>query len=111
MKVRKYSRPSKHGVKRANERDNWNEETLDRMLPKILKYGVSHQDATGRLKKFFSWLYLSHSKIADNIRIYGNSVYIIKGIKLITIMCLHKSYQDAVNKIQKRKECENNLQH
>jgi hypothetical protein len=93
-----------HAVKRGKERPHFNKATMDRLLPKIYDHGVTFEDSTGRLKSYFSWLYLSHEKSADNIRIYGRFVYIFQGEKLITILPLQKQYYSAVSKIQKRKE-------
>jgi hypothetical protein len=91
-----------HATQRADDRLNWNEETLKRLESKIWRLGITYQEATGRLKKYFIYLYESHGKVANEIRIYGRNVYIYKDGLLITVLDLPRPYWNAARKIQKR---------
>ena len=40
---------TKHSIKQAKSRLGWNELTLQRMIPKIMSYGIKHNQTKGSL--------------------------------------------------------------
>ena len=100
---------SDHAKIRIKERCGLPKKAIRKNAELALQHGVKHGDCTGRLKKYVDYLYLSH-KTATNIRLYGAFVYIFAQEELVTVLPLHRSYKDAVNKIKKRNEENNKLE-
>ena len=90
-----------HGGKRVRKRVGIKKKSVTKNSDTAFSQGVAHTDSTGRLKKYFDYLYLSHG-IANNIRMHGGYVYLFSGSTLITVFPIPNAYRDAVIKIQKR---------
>ncbi len=56
---------------------------MDRMLPKILENGTSHQSAKGHLKKWISGQFSMYK--ANDMRIYGEFAFFFKQDVLVTV--------------------------
>ena len=95
---------SNHARDRINERLGLPKKSAAKNAAVALEHGVSHKEATGRLRKYIAYLYLSHGKAASNIRIYGNHVYIFAGSRLITVLPLPNAHKNAAAKIIKRRD-------
>jgi len=94
---------TKHADERADERMSFNHKTLEHLLPKVLSEGINSSMVKGKIKKYLDFLYLSHKTHANNIRIFGEFVYIFMGETLITIMNLpneHKNYKKYLKNTQ-----------
>ena len=91
-----------HAKKRLKERAGLNSRGLARSAEIAFNKGICHSDCTGRLKRYVDYLFLSHKK-GNNIRLYGDKVYIFHGISLLTVLNLPNMYHDAVNKLAKKK--------
>ena len=96
---------SNHARQRINKRCGLPKKTVERNAKKALAAGISHNESTGRLKKYFDYLYLSHGEYGcGKIRIYNDYVYLFNNSdSLITVFQLPNEYRDAINKISKRK--------
>jgi hypothetical protein len=97
---------TQHAKERIRERVGIPKRSVDKNAEQALTYGVTHKEATGRLKKYFEYLFLSHG-IGANIRLYANNVYIFTREKLITVLPLPNAHRNAVKKIVGRKRKEN----
>lgn len=75
---------TKHAIKQAKSRLGWNESTLQRMVPKIMSDGIKHNQTKGSLKKFMDHTYTKYGD-ANNMRIYGEDLFIFSGNTLITL--------------------------
>lgn len=73
-----------HAYERAKERLSLNHKALDRMAVKAYKDGIKHSDTTGRLNKYVTNLW-SKSKTANNVRIYGEVIFLFAKNRLITV--------------------------
>lgn len=73
-----------HAYDRAKDRFRWKKKTIERMAKRALENGMSHKDTKGSLRKYFSGLW-DKNKSANNIRIYGENVYLFSGVTLITL--------------------------
>ena len=93
---------SRHANKRMKERCGLNYSSHDRVAEFVLLKGLCHKDCTGRLKKYVDYLFFSYPS-GNNIRLYGDHVYIFNSTNLITILKLPNIYKNAVNKLTKRK--------
>jgi hypothetical protein len=75
---------TQHAYERAKERLGWNAKVLDRMITRAFTDGVKHSGTKGTLKKYVTKLW-GRNKNANNIRIYGENVYLFCGETLVSI--------------------------
>jgi len=76
---------TKHAESRIRERLGLKKKAVPRMVATALSKGKSHADHTGGAKRYLNGLFLAH-KTANNLRVYGNFVYVFIGDKLITVI-------------------------
>jgi hypothetical protein len=73
-----------HAFDRAKERLSLNANALTRLAEKAFTSGLKHSDMKGKLEKYITKLWFMH-KSADNIRVYGENVFVFIGNTLITV--------------------------
>jgi hypothetical protein len=88
---------TKHAYDRAKERLGWKKATLKRMVDRVLEEGVTHKETNGQLRKYLNHLYRQKGK-ANNMRIYGDVIFVFHGKTLITIFKLPTELIKYVNK-------------
>lgn len=74
-----------HAKRRLKERCGVNKNSALKMAERAFTKGISFENASTDLKKYISSVYLCHEKSCNNIRIYGNMVYIFDNQTLITV--------------------------
>ena len=74
-----------HAQRRLKERAGMNKNTAKKVAERAYCTGISFDNASSDIRKYISRVYMSHDKIANNIRIYGNIVYIFDNRTLITV--------------------------
>ena len=85
-----------HATERGDERLGLNIKGLEHLASHALEKGIDSSMVKGKIKKYLDFLFLSHKTRANNIRIFGEFVYIFMGETLITIINLpneHKNYK------------------
>lgn len=75
---------TEHAYQRAKERLSLNNKALDRMAVKAYVEGIKHSDTTGKLNKYITGLWGKY-KTANNIRIYGEVIFLFAKNRLITV--------------------------
>lgn len=88
---------TKHAYKRMKERCGYSKSTCQRMAEKAFAEGVSHADVSGRLDKYFYQLYC-YDYSANNLRIYGEFVYVFSDHNLVTVMLLPNDLKNSGKK-------------
>lgn len=73
-----------HCYERAKERLSLSKNTFLKLAQKAFDIGLKHGDTKGSLKKYLDKLWFEH-KHADNVRIYGENIYIFQANNLITV--------------------------
>lgn len=73
-----------HACKRARQRLSWNASTLERMSVKAFELGLKRKNTRGRLKKYLDKLWNDHKK-ANNVRLYGETLFVFSNNLLITV--------------------------
>lgn len=99
-------RITEHGEERVRERCGIPKKAVRRLADKAFQFGLSHSETTGKLNKYITALYFKNTN-ADNIKIYGDKVYIFSGNTLITILNLPGSYKNVAKKCFERRAKEN----
>jgi hypothetical protein len=95
-----------HAEERVRKRVGIPRKAVKKNAEIALEKGVTHKECSGRLKKYVDYLYLSHRR-GNNIRLWGDHVYIFTTEKLITVFPIPKMYRNAVHKILSRRENNN----
>lgn len=93
-------RVSKHASRRLKERCGLNKKSVQRMADIAFTNGMKQEDATGQLNRWMASLYCANMD-ANNIRIYGNYVYIFCGITLVTVLHVPHRLKNHVNEQKK----------
>ena len=94
-----------HASDRIRERVGLPKRSVQKNADKALSEGIAHAETSGRLRKYFDYLFLSHGTGA-NIRIYGNHVYIFTTERLVTVLTLPGYHRKAVQKLFKNRRAE-----
>lgn len=100
---------SRHGDRRCRQRVGVPRKAVERAAQKALVYGIDHRTATGGLQRYLAALYNRYDGNGDNIKIYGDKVYVFHAELLITVLNLPSEYRKAAVSQQKRleaKQCE-----
>jgi sugar diacid utilization regulator len=91
---------TKHAKKRMKERCGVKSKSVDKMAERAYFTGMTHSDAKGALRKYCDMVYLSY-RDANQIRLYGDKVYIFKNTYLITVFNLPRNLISLKNKLAK----------
>lgn len=75
---------TEHAYERAKERLRFKSEVLDKMAAVAYEEGLKHSESKGLLKKYITSLFFQYGK-ANNIRIYGEVIYLFASSTLITV--------------------------
>lgn len=94
-------RITNHAKVRAEQRLNLPLEPFLKLSAKALVTGLSHNQTTGRLNKYVTRLYMQ-GKSANNIKIYGEFIYLFQNDKLITVFAVPNDLKAISNKLQKK---------
>lgn len=86
-----------HAFQRAKERLGFDRRAAERISLKAYVAGKKHAQCKGRLKRYLDALYLQYHN-ANNMRVYGEAVYLFCGNKLITIYNLPNEYKPIAKK-------------
>jgi hypothetical protein len=75
---------TEHACKRARQRLSWNAATLERMSKKAFESGLKRKNTNGLLKKYLDHLWNEH-KYANNLRLYGETLFVFSNHRLLTV--------------------------
>lgn len=89
-----------HAEKRLRKRIGLNKSSLQKMTDKALEKGISHAETSGSLHRYIDKLYLTERK-ANNIKIYGEYVYLFRDSTLITVFALPSKFHKIVRNKEK----------
>lgn len=89
-----------HAYRRGKERLGYSRKTLERIAVKAFTEGVLHRETKGQLNKFVTKIYLQYCK-ANNIRIYGENIFLFIDAKLITVYQVPVELRNHIKCIKK----------
>jgi hypothetical protein len=90
---------TKHATNRIKERIGIPKSSAEKMGNLALTKGICHNQTSGSFRKYFDFLYLSHGN-ANNVRVYGEMVYLFNNETLITVFPLPNEYKKIIKKIK-----------
>ena len=93
---------TKHAFSRAKERLAFKKKTLKRIAEKAFSGGLKHSETNGRLNRYVSSLFLEKRE-ANNVRIYGEVVFLFSQNTLITVYQLPRHLRKRAIDLSHRK--------
>ena len=97
---------SKHGAKRARQRVGLPKKSVERNAKRALTEGIGYREASGALRRYIGWLYESYDWNGNNIRIYGDKVWIFHDSILITVLNVPGEHRKAAKWQQEKRRGE-----
>ena len=94
---------TKHGNKRSRERIGIPKKAVDRNAKNALENGLTHGQTRGGLKRYLDFLYFHGNGEANNMRVYGDHVYLFHDEILITVLNVPPEYRKQAAKLQRKK--------
>lgn len=93
---------SSHAKERMKERCKIKLKSAERLARIAFKKGLTQTETTGALNGYINSLYLYNGK-ANNIRLYGDKIYIFCNDVLVTVLDTPKRFLNTVNILMRRK--------
>lgn len=75
---------TEHAYEKGKERLSLNKKSLEKLAIKAFEKGLKHADMKAYLKKYIDKVYL-RNRTANNIRIYGEVLFIFTDDRLVTL--------------------------
>ena len=94
---------TKHASIRIKQRMGIKKKAQRKVVERAYARGIMHKDVSGRLKKYLDKTYLSHHN-GNNIRIYGDNVFLFCNNVLLTVWVLPNDFKSVANKISYNKK-------
>jgi hypothetical protein len=88
-----------HAYQRAKERLSISKKSLDRLALTAYEKGIKQSDTAGQLKKYLDKLWFEH-KTANNIRIYGEIIYLFCRNRLVTLFQIPPEFKKVLKHLR-----------
>lgn len=75
---------TEHAYHRAKERLGFDKHAIEKIADKAFSEGIKHGKAKGRLRKYIDSIFFQY-RTANNIRVYGENIFLFNGNTLITV--------------------------
>lgn len=92
-----------HAFERAEERLNIGKKSLERFANKAYAQGIKHADTKGKLKKYITKIWAVDKEV-NNVRIYGENVFLFVDNRLITLYQLPNEFKKYVKVFVNKRE-------
>jgi len=95
---------TRHGEQRIRERVGLPKKAVKRCAMRAMTNGLSYNEANGELLKYLNRLSKdSHGGWCDNIKVYGDKVYLFYGLILVTVLTIPTKHRKQAIRQQRRK--------
>ena len=95
-------RITKHGSERTRERMGIPKKAVDRAAAIAYEKGLKHSETCGGLKRYLDYLYFKGGGEANNMRVYGDHIYVFHDEILITVFKLPPEHRKQAMYLQKK---------
>ncbi len=86
-----------HSRKRIKKRCGVNMRSAERLANIAFDKGLSREDIKGPFRGYLDYVY-SYNRQANNIKVYGDKIYIFCGEYLVTVLNTPRKYIKMLNK-------------
>ena len=90
-------RVTRHADKRMRQRIGINRSAVQKLASKAMSEGYTRHDFHGSLRRYLDSLYHYNNGEADNIRVWGEKVWLFSDTTLITVFELPQRYKNRAN--------------
>lgn len=94
---------TRHSKTRLKERCGATKSSQEKIAATALEKGIRHTETSGSLRRYLDMLYLQERN-ANNIRIWGDKVFLFRADRLITVLQLPQKYMQLCVRIREKKE-------
>lgn len=91
---------TEHAYERGKERLSLKHDSLDRLAETAYHTGLKHSETKGKLRKYIDKLWFTN-QTANNIKIYGENIFIFSKNLLITVYQLPNDLRKYIKHSQK----------
>lgn len=99
-----------HAEHRVRERVGLPKKAVKRATDRALTDGISHKDVTGGLRRYMECLYNKGNGEANNIRLYGDFIYLFHNHILITVYNVPPEHRKQAKYLQRKERKKNGMQ-
>lgn len=89
---------TEHAFKRARERLGLKRPATERLVARAYERGLQHAEATGALKRYLDNVYAAR-ETANNLRVYGEAIWVLHGARVLTVLRVPLEYRAAVRNL------------
>ena len=100
--ARQILRITKHGSDRTRERIGIPKKAVDRAAAIAFEKGLKHSDTCGGLKRYLDYLYFRGDGEANNMRVYGDHIYMFHDTTLITVLSVPPEHRKQAVYLQRK---------
>lgn len=93
---------TRHAKKRLKERNGFNKKSMQRMADRAYEKGIPLSETKGQLHKWVTSVYFRNTEV-NNLRIYGDKLYLFRDNILITILQVPQKYVNDMEAFIKKK--------
>ena len=76
---------------------------MDRNAKNALEKGVRYEDTCGAMRRYLDYLYWRGNGCANNIRVYGDHVYLFRDELLITVLNVPPAHRKRAARMRRKK--------
>jgi hypothetical protein len=91
-----------HAKHRAKQRCGIKAKGVERLASIAFEKGLTHAETKGKLNNYITSLYF-YNETANNIRLYGDKIYIFCNEVLVTVLDTPRKYRQLVQKLIDRR--------
>ena len=93
---------TRHGNRRSRERLGIPKKAAERAAKNALDKGLKHKDMSGGLRRYMDYLYMRGGCEANNMRLYGDHIYIFRDETLITVLNVPPEHRKQAVYLQRK---------
>lgn len=91
-----------HAQQRLKERCGLQKKSKERIAAKVFKKGLSIEETNGSIRKWMTTVFYNNTNI-NNIRLYGDKIYLFADQTLITVLFVPKHLRTRVSQLSQKK--------
>ena len=92
-----------HAQQRLKERCGLQKKSKERIAAKVFEEGLSIEETNGSIRKWMTMVFYNNTNI-NNIRLYGDKVYLFANQTLITVLFVPKHLRTRVSRLAQNKK-------
>lgn len=92
-----------HAQQRLKERCGLQKKSKERIAAKVFEKGLSIEETNGSIRKWMTMVFYNNTNV-NNIRLYGDKIYLFADQTLITVLFVPKHLRTRVSQLSQNKK-------